>query len=477
VHAKEEGSELEQTDLAPLSWGASQVKSNQPKSQQKSQGTIVALDGVRAIAALLVVSVHVSEIGGVPWNINQNPLATAFAFLGRTGVVLFFVLSGFLLFMPYARALLFQEAWPSPRKFYLRRIFRIWPGYYFTLAVMILLFDKKYLQPAYWKQLGLFLTFLMDSSPQTWQQIDGPFWTLAIEWQFYMLLPLIAFCFSLLVRRFAASPLQRLKVTLLCCLGVIAWGMIIRGLGLTYQRHPNMNLLLPHAVLNVLFFFLFGIQGKYLEIFALGMIVCSCYIFAQNPEVGVALKARLQRLSNWIWGAGWIVLVCLALWQVEAETDRDATPNFTALSFLHPLRSLYAWWGEPIAGVGYALCILAILFGSPVLRWLFETRFLRWIGMLSYGIYMWHLNLMLYFSSTILPHLPNIGGTVGKDLALWGFVLLVILPISYVFYKTIEEPGIRLGARLTGKKLELSQSRSTGASLFLKSFFARFIHS
>lgn len=121
-------------------------------ARASGKNNIAALDGVRAIAALLVVSVHVSEIAGIPWDANHNPLATAFAFLGRTGVVLFFVLSGFLLFMPYARSLLFQEEWPSTRKFYLRRIFRIWPGYYFTLAMMVILFDRKYMQPAYWKQ-------------------------------------------------------------------------------------------------------------------------------------------------------------------------------------------------------------------------------------------------------------------------------------------------------------------------------------
>jgi peptidoglycan/LPS O-acetylase OafA/YrhL len=438
---------LAQIKLAPSI--TSPLKTNKAKPSRKSN--IAALDGVRAIAALLVITVHVSDLVGVPWNVNQNPLATGFAFLGRTGVVLFFVLSGFLLFMPYAKALLFQEEWPSMRKFYLRRIFRIWPGYYFTLAAMILLFAQRYLQSAYRFRLSLFLTFFMDSSPQTWQQISGPFWTLAIEWQFYMLLPLIALCFAQVVKRFSPSPQQRLKAVLACCLGLIILELLIRGLGVVYQRHPNLNFLVPHIVLKVMVFFLFGVQGKYLEVFALGMIVSACYIFAGHAEYGNLLKMHLQRLSHWAWKLGWVVLIFIALWQAEAETDRDGTPGFTALNFLHPLKSYYAWLGEPIAGVGYALCILAILFGPSMLRWLFETRFLRWIGMLSYGIYMWHLNLLLYFAGAILPHLPHIGGTFGRDVALWGFVCIAIIPFCYLFYKTIEEPGIRLGARLIRK--------------------------
>src|SRR5215475_53636 len=71
-----------------------------------NNSTIVALDGVRAIAAMMVVTLHLNEFAGLPWNIDHDPLATSLAVFGRTGVDLFFVLSGFLLFLPYARALL-----------------------------------------------------------------------------------------------------------------------------------------------------------------------------------------------------------------------------------------------------------------------------------------------------------------------------------------------------------------------------------
>src|SRR5690242_4861493 len=122
---------LKQIAQAFPSWRANRGKKDEVRSG-KGVKNIAALDGVRAIAALMVVSLHLNKGAGVPWSINREPLASSLAVFGRTGVILFFVLSGFLLFMPYARALLFQERWPSLRTFYLRRIFRIWPGYYFT---------------------------------------------------------------------------------------------------------------------------------------------------------------------------------------------------------------------------------------------------------------------------------------------------------------------------------------------------------
>jgi peptidoglycan/LPS O-acetylase OafA/YrhL len=186
---------LKLTTQTNLSWPGSQFKQDQGKEQNKKprKNSIKALDGVRAIAALLVLSSHLNGLAGSPWNLKEFPLLeSTLAVFGVSGVELFFSLSGSLLFMPYAKAMLFQTEWPSTRTFYLRRIFRIWPAYYFILAMMILFFELEYLQPAYWKRLALFLTFFMDSSPKTWQQLDGPFWTLAIEWQFYILLPLIA---------------------------------------------------------------------------------------------------------------------------------------------------------------------------------------------------------------------------------------------------------------------------------------------
>lgn len=455
-----------QISQAPIASISNGLKQDKKQHEQVNNNNIAVLGGVRAIAALLVLSFHLNQIADVPWNLQNYPLLDkTIAMFGASGVDLFFTLSGFLLFMPYARAILFQGEWPSTRTFYLRRIFRIWPAYYFTLAMMILFFEPEYLQFAYWKRLALFLTFFMDSSPKTWQQLDGPFWTLAIEWQFYMLLPLIALCFSWIVRQFSQSPLKRLKALLICCSVLSILELSVRYFGFYCQLYPEWSILVPRSVLNILLFFMFGVRGKFLEEFAFGMMVSACYMYAQHPDFGGAFKARLLRFSGWIWILGIIVLICAGL-LLGGGISYIPWFNNTAFAFLVPFWSPYQWLGEPVASFGYSLCMLALLFGSKVLKWFFEMRFLRWISVISFGIYMWHQKLLNFFYVNDLPHLPHKNPLL-INIEHWVWVAIVVIPLCYILYITIEKPGIRLGASLVARKSTRTVAETVG-SFFLR---------
>ncbi len=150
------------------------------------------------------MSLLIRDYGILPPLQDSNPLAIIlnyigafFAEFGESGVILFFVLSGFLLFLPYAKALLLESSWPSARRYYLRRIFRILPGYYVTLLLILSFFHPEFLNINHWHDLWMFLTFTMSLNLSS--QVNIPFWTLAIEFQFYLLLPIIAWLFSLVV--------------------------------------------------------------------------------------------------------------------------------------------------------------------------------------------------------------------------------------------------------------------------------------
>src|SRR5215467_3689449 len=68
------------------------------------KSNILVLDGVRGVAVLMVIIFHINRVTGDNlWDPRTNPLASSISTAGGTGVTLFFVLSGFLLFMPFAK--------------------------------------------------------------------------------------------------------------------------------------------------------------------------------------------------------------------------------------------------------------------------------------------------------------------------------------------------------------------------------------
>jgi len=428
---------------------SSRLQGNQAIIKKEGQSTIAALDGVRAVAALFVIGFHIDVINKTDlWSAWQHPLASALITFGGSGVTLFFVLSGFLLFMPYAKALLFEARWPSAKQFYLRRALRILPAYYVALVLILLLFQRQYLQLAYWQHLLLFVTMFMDSTPQTFREINGPFWTLAIEWQFYMVMPLLMFGFYGVVRKLQGSPKRRLLAVLSCCMAVILYGLFIRYVGIYSAKHPEQTFFLPVQVRNIALFFLYGMTGKYLENFAMGMIICTCYIYAQDPEHGVRLKEVLFRNSRWLRRLGLVLLLFTAIWHFQVM--QMPVPQF---SFLNPLRYKFDWLNEMVIAIGYSSWVLAILFGSPTLTGLFSLLPLRKIGTISFGLYMWHLPLLDFYHEKIVPHL-NLGGARTTYLSYWAWVLICVIPVATVSYLLVERPWMKLRARARKKTEE-----------------------
>src|SRR5260370_12345894 len=162
------------------------------------------------------------------------------------------------------------------------RVFRKVPEYYVSLFLIFLFMHPEYLLRDHLKFLALFLTFFMDSSQVTFRQVNALFWTLEPEWQFYMLLPLIALVIALVVSR---VPIQkRLPAVTFSLLGLIAWGLFIRFWGFYYLNLPSETFLVPRSILNVILFFSFGITGKYTEDFAIGMLISIYYIYSQHPS-------------------------------------------------------------------------------------------------------------------------------------------------------------------------------------------------
>lgn len=413
---------------------------------QKPKGTIAVLDGVRALAFLIVLILHMGNMTSALglWQQRQMPFVAALVNAGFSGVTLFFVLSGFLLFLPYAQALLFSKPWPSAKIFYMRRIFRIFPMYYFSLLLILLIGHRDYFAPSAWGKLWPFLTFTMGFWAS--QPIDGPYWTLAIEFQYYVLLPLIALAIAGIV---CWLPVKRRGWGVIgCLLSIIVWGVATRGLSYYYNAHPHETLLVSRPILDTFLWIVYGQDGRYLDDFAVGMLVAVLYIVVSNSPKKDHYRRMLGRLVYGLFGLGLALFLLGALRHYIMLTGHvwPVAPR---------LVDMPSWMTELWFALAYGCLMIVALFarsGGRLQRF-FAWDPLRWLGLLTYSLYIWHVPFIGYiqhtFGSILMHDLP----VWFAYLMCWVLVLGISLPFSFVTYLFIEKPGMRFSENLRQKML------------------------
>lgn len=458
VPVKERTSNLFQSIHA---WFAHQLDDEKPK------GTIAALDGVRAVACIMVIFYHSTTY----WlALEKIPFTPVLHLFGSQGITLFFVLSGFLLFLPYVQSLLFEKRWPSARVFYMRRILRIVPGYYFSLFVIILLIQPSYSSPHNWPGLALFLTFLMPKKLAF--SMNAVYWTLAVEFQYYLLLPLIALGI-LALTRLAPRPWRVWTIVAALC-AMAAWGMATRYWGGTLFSRPDFHAFLAsHLPLKILAFLTYGTSpmdsGKYFEDFAVGMLLAVCYTVVNNTTRGERYRRILQHLSPWLWLLGLVLLVCAASRNcVNASWCSGSIPVTTFAA--------YPGWGIEFAfALGFGLCVLAILFnGSGLLQRFFAWTPLRWVGLLSFSLYIWQFYFIQFLDAGFTASLH-----FSRPVVLCIYIVAqwtVMLFGAFVLYRLIERPGMHLSERLRKKMMAHEEQKTSVRAIPISAQEETFAH-
>lgn len=342
----------------------------------------IELDFLRGIAIIAVMGYHFHTVdtGFRVIPIIQYP----FTHFGREGVNLFFTLSGFLvgglLLRQYASTGVIDA-----RRFIIRRMFKIWPAYYVLIAFHMVA-GRHPLSTFAVQNLTHLQNYLGTSISQTW--------SLAVEEHFYLLLPALLLIFARWKLRANA---------ILAVLGLICFAVLIAR-----------SITVAHGGLEAAFF-----QTQYrIDSLLAGVMLAAVYWM--KPE----LYRRLAQKKGML-----LAIVGLLVAWLAFATRHD---------------SLDESIGYSIQAAGYVALIVLMLehSGSMAQMWLF--RVIAWVGVYSYGIYLWHSIAfapadILIAKATAL-HLPAL---IIWALAL-AFQITVAVCAGYVTTRLVEFPFLRL---------------------------------
>src|SRR3954451_10842988 len=192
-----------------------------PTVRQAGERRSARVESLRALAALGVLVGH-----AYGWSHGWNGVYASFhgrvLLSGGFGVFLFFALSGYLLFLPFARASFGGGGRIELGRYALNRALRVIPLYYVVIATFLVLRGEG-VRGDSWR----FALFLESFSERTVATVDGPVWSLVVEVQFYVLLPVFARLLSRAARRSLTSA-----AVLVSALGIAA--LAVRLLSVTH---------------------------------------------------------------------------------------------------------------------------------------------------------------------------------------------------------------------------------------------------
>lgn len=362
------------------------------------------IDALRAVAAMAVLTTHAAAEAQVQ--------ATSWASIVmrlNVGVTIFFLISGFLLYRPFVAA---RAGAPGRRvSTYLKsRALRILPAYWVALTALAI---WPGLVGVFTSDAPLYYGLLQIYRPETFLAGLAPAWTLCVELSFYLLLPLWAKGAGAVARRrgFEAGLKLEAAVLAVAALAALTWHTTVQ-----YETDRD------YLANNILGLF---------DWFALGMALAI---------VSVRQEIRPSRLGEILGGRAWL------WWSASVAL-------YTVLCFLSGLPR-FPTFPPPdmsvaqiaIEHVGYGLVALFLLIpaafpgdrsGWPrtVLAW----PPLAWLGLISYGLFLWHDRLIYELAD---------GGALGlipgsPFVSMWLVTVLISIPLGAASWYLVERPALR----------------------------------
>jgi peptidoglycan/LPS O-acetylase OafA/YrhL len=322
---------------------------------------------------------------------GAESLGHIFSF-GHQGVQLFFVISGFILAMPFMRASFgLTTTKPSLRRYFLRRVTRLEPPYIVsTVVLFILLVTVIGRTPefgALWKSLLASLAYLHNFVfPGQFPRINPVTWSLEIEIQFYLAAPFLVLSLCSLRNK---TTRRILIVALMTFSAILSWLLE------TAWRVEVLSI------------------ANFLQYFLAGILLCDIYLLDANV-VG-------RRLNRMIFaGSGAILLL------VITTVEHAQTPQLS-LKIVSPF---------------IILAFYLITFGNGIWNKIFSLNVLTLIGGMCYTIYLWHYAVISAVGRVAIRRL------FVSDFYLYFTIqvlvyTMAILAVSAVFFLAVEKPCMR----------------------------------
>jgi peptidoglycan/LPS O-acetylase OafA/YrhL len=365
-----------------------------------------ALTGLRGLAALAVLLLHAYILGGQPASLSA-PVRWLLG-MGWSGVDVFFVLSAFLLSLPFLRAQAAGQV-VSLRRYFWRRALRILPAYYAQIVVLLLAgalgASWAWREPTMPSVLAHGLLWL-NAWPLVHPQVPL-WWTLPVEAGFYLLLPWFA-------RLLRPGRWQWLLVFIVLSQ---AWRAALMHAGLTRVEEIAWVEHLP---------------GR-LDQFLVGML--TAYFWTQRsqskslPSSGRADATALVSML--------IFLALPAIGLLIGDRPFEGAPVTSPW--------LLAW--HLYAAVAVATLLFALASGAPRLGRLLAAAPLRFLGTISFSLYLWHYPVLLALRDTS-------GGYAAVRADFWPYFwpgLLFSVLVAAISWWCVERP-----AQLWGRRVKLT---------------------
>ncbi len=347
---------------------------------------VSALDGVRALAITLVIMRHCFD--RPLSNVKDIPSSIQYIMsFGWVGVHLFFVLSGFLIGGMIYKQIKAHNF--SFRDFYIKRIFRIMPVAYVYLLIV------------HWElvhfNIPTLYNFLFINNYLGFD-FTSHFWSLNVEEHFYLFFPL---SFFILYKLFNIHKMIPVIVTTVAAVWVIR----------IFFLSPSV----------------YTISHWQIDYFLLGVLASILYIEDIVPQ-----KKFFSALL-WLIPVFYAVLSVVTVKMSNGSTFLNQNP--VTISWLAPLYSLFS----------FAFVILVATQDNLISRFL-SLRVFRWIGILSYSMYIWHLFIITHYD-IYRPGLSRLNPSLQAMIVFLIYFSLTTL-VAFVSYQSVEKPFLMIRDRI-----------------------------